>query len=614
MESSNGSSIHLPLTPLKPSERKKAPSVIFFTEPNLEPGGLVPSGPLDSGGATSHRLAAEPEPSPEGRLGEVAERWEAHRVLSDPDPTESGSFGLAVVVGHSKSSKKPPPADLRSDAVPLDTLTDNLCTPSSSDLIASSRVNRAKVHATLSCTPKGPKTIKLPELESGNWKAQRDFTSELVSHLKRQGLVGARAQKCGAGLWTTEVFNRMEIRAKENLAELERRMKSQGIKRCERPNECLFCARWDNMKRCEKIYRPIVGQALAGGAVYLLTLTVPHHRDDPLHLVLELLYKSWHGLNVARSGFLKAKHGVSWWIRVLEVTFGKHGGHPHFHIAIGFDEPLGGTRVLPNGKSDCISERVIPALGSPLPHEHDAWSWEPAAVYCAALFSEWKRQVESKAPKILGRSVTVAYEAQDFRSMGAVGSLHRYLAKAGIGAALEMSYATEKQGRFDGRSVLELLRDVCEEAKPADIALWLEYRAAVCGVDGSRGRQVYSTSSGKRNPERLFEGVEVPPMPRPEPRCEGGQAARWVKVDEEDPFFVPGWLYLGLYRVGAWLRFTHEAERLGSGVVVRALEQACVWRDEEPPSDGRDLEVAVRFVFYLASHTDVPISLPYGTI
>ncbi len=370
------------------------------------------------------------------------------------------------------------------------------------------------------------------------------------------------------------------------------------------PKECLFCALADDMERCIELYHMIVAHTQEGGAVYFLTLTIPHRGDDPAHLLADLLVKSWDALNKHRSVYFKKKQGVSCWVRVWENTFGRHGIHPHFHVALFFDEPLEGTRVLVDGSSDQISQRLLPALEAPLPHEHEAWSWDAASVYAASLLSDWKRIVEKKAPEIIGRTVEVGYQAQDFRSMGTVGSLPSYLAKAGMGAALELGYTKGKEGRYDGRSVLELLDDICVYGREEDIRLWLEYRHMV------EGRRLYSTSTRDRNPKRMFEEVEVAPMPPPPDEVdEEGRSVRWVKLSDGEPFFIAGWLYRALYRAELWLVFTHEAERLGYVVVTQALVKVRKWFDDEPPDDKRALRVAAKLVSHLVHQADVSIEV-----
>lgn len=490
------------------------------------------------------------------------------------------------------------PAGRRPDAIPLDNQTDNLRTSTDTGSKIDVSVDRTKRYATSSYPFDEPQTVELPELT--DWKSRRDFVSIVTSHFKRFGLVGERACGCGGGLYVAEPVCRLETWGRPDLDEYERRLKVEGIRRCGVSRECLECALVDDMRLCRSIYHTLMAHTLQGGSTYFLTLTVPHRADDPAHLLADLLAQSWTRLNKHRNGYFKVKRGVVTWLRVMETTFGKHGLHPHYHVALCFDRLLDGTQEN-GGKPDLISQRLPPSLDDPLPHEHPGWSWDEASVYCASLFADWKRIVEELAPKILGREVKVSYKAQDFRSMGTVGSLPAYLAKAGMGAALELGYTTGKQARHDGRSVLELVRDICLYGRSADVRLWLEYRHMVAG------RRLYSTSTGVRNPKHLFESVEVPPMPDPEPEFdEAGRSLRWVLVDEGEPFLIPGWVYLALYKANLWLKFTHHAERLGRELLVEHIDKCWIWFDDQPPDDNRAFRVAVKLMCRLARLDDVP--------
>nr|QJS05726.1 rolling circle replication protein, Rep63 protein [Psychrobacter sp.] len=84
----------------------------------------------------------------------------------------------------------------------------------------------------------------------------------------------------------------------------------------------------------------------AGGAVYLLTLTNPHHQGDNLVQLLEGQKKALHRFWTLRKSreMFKALGKVGH-ITATEVTHGVNGWHPHYHILIFFDKPIN-SKVL----------------------------------------------------------------------------------------------------------------------------------------------------------------------------------------------------------------------------------------------------------------------------
>ena len=71
------------------------------------------------------------------------------------------------------------------------------------------------------------------------------------------------------------------------------------------------------------------------GAVYMLTLTVPHKAWDSLKVMREAVAECW--TKVVRGApwdRWKLKAGVVGAIRAMEVTHGKNGWHPHLHVLL----------------------------------------------------------------------------------------------------------------------------------------------------------------------------------------------------------------------------------------------------------------------------------------
>lgn len=84
----------------------------------------------------------------------------------------------------------------------------------------------------------------------------------------------------------------------------------------------------------------------AGGAVYLLTLTNPHHQGDNLAQLLSGQQKALHRLwTLRKSREMFELLGKVGHITATEVTHGVNGWHPHYHILLFFEKPIN-SKVL----------------------------------------------------------------------------------------------------------------------------------------------------------------------------------------------------------------------------------------------------------------------------
>lgn len=80
----------------------------------------------------------------------------------------------------------------------------------------------------------------------------------------------------------------------------------------------------------------------AGRQLTLLTLTVPHDKSDSLEMVLDQLLGGHRRLlNAGRTGVeLRESLGIVGSERILEVTHGANGWHPHLHLVLAHDRPV----------------------------------------------------------------------------------------------------------------------------------------------------------------------------------------------------------------------------------------------------------------------------------
>ena len=108
-----------------------------------------------------------------------------------------------------------------------------------------------------------------------------------------------------------------------------------GLQVCGRVWSCPVCsAKIAERRRVELTTATTLAKA-QGMQVMLLTLTVPHGLGDDLGTMLDCMGQAWRKTSTERRGkALRKSLDVKGTIRALEVTHGKNGWHPHFHVLL----------------------------------------------------------------------------------------------------------------------------------------------------------------------------------------------------------------------------------------------------------------------------------------
>ena len=184
----------------------------------------------------------------------------------------------------------------------------------------------------------------------------------------------------------------------------------------------------------------------AGGIVpVLLTLTAQHKAGDSLAALLAPMKEAqrvWRNHRKHKT----ARRSIVGTVSAFEVTHGRNGWHPHFHLLL-----------LVRADSPARALRVVASLRKP-------WgaALEAVGLSCGRA----------------GFKAVVAWDSG------------RYLAK--WDASKEMTQAQKKNGKKGGRSPAQLLRDSLAGDKRAS-ALWAEWAAAM------KGRSVLRFSPGLKD-------------------------------------------------------------------------------------------------------------------
>lgn len=219
---------------------------------------------------------------------------------------------------------------------------------------------------------------------------------------------------------------------------------------------CPVCSAKISERRKAEVAGAAEVHRVAGGGLYMVTLTWAHQREDVLSSMLERSRVALKRLRERRS-YVKRLKGLGYvgMVRALEVTHGEaNGWHPHFH-----------ELWLLDGR---LSRR-------------DLADWQ------SSLFDEWHAQCARAGLGLPNRRYGV-----DIRLAETAGD---YLAKWGTqqkwGVAGELAKAVSKRGGGASRTPWELLR-LAGEGSGRCAGLWVSYADAFYGA-----RQLFWTAGLK---------------------------------------------------------------------------------------------------------------------
>jgi hypothetical protein len=214
----------------------------------------------------------------------------------------------------------------------------------------------------------------------------------------------------------------------------------------------------------------VLGQAVAEGfTLGFGTLTMRHHRSQPLKALWDAAGKAWGRATAGKQWVtVQDRHGVVGWVRVWEVTDGRNGWHVHVHFVV----------VLAAGATAADFDSVA-----------------------GGMFDRWSRGLVGagqEAPRLVG---------QEWHIVGgdeASGQLAEYLFKlveqgdvrAAQARSLGLELAHTQPGRARAelatRPVWALVQEVAESGDADALDRWHEWER------GSKGRRQVGWSKGLR--------------------------------------------------------------------------------------------------------------------
>jgi hypothetical protein len=261
------------------------------------------------------------------------------------------------------------------------------------------------------------------------------------------------------------------------------RVNAAGLIRCASVHACVTCAPAISSQRA-KIVTAVVeahrarsrSAADPGGGVYMLTLTVPHEYGMPARPLRRNVSLAWKNFQQGKSWpKLKTEMGFVGSITSRETTHGENGFHPHLHILIATERPLGDV------------ER----------HNLEV-----------TLFRRWLESIERVNKKVKRSSDRI--DVPDWEHGISLEQCRQadYIQKLGL--ADELTRGDAKKARGKNRTPFQIMADYARKGSPRDAEIIREYVRAFKGArqltwsrsrDGSTDlRQIYADAIAALEP------------------------------------------------------------------------------------------------------------------
>ncbi len=214
-----------------------------------------------------------------------------------------------------------------------------------------------------------------------------------------------------------------------------------GLSWCGSIWTCPVCAHRIAEGRRIEVKAVIEAHIAAGGAVYMATFTIPHHRFQTCVRLVDGVRTAWKRVQQGREWqAIKERAGNPGFVRALEPTHGDNGWHPHLHVLFFFDD-----------------DKPIVAL-----------------PFGAALFDRWAERVKDMG---FGECNPEVWRFERAETPEAAGD---YVSKWGPDAEITKGHI--KKGRHGGRGAFQIALDFADHGDPRDAAIFREYAEAFKGA------------------------------------------------------------------------------------------------------------------------------------
>lgn len=287
-----------------------------------------------------------------------------------------------------------------------------------------------------------------------------------VRSAARRGLAAITSRPRQAACWQ-QVTTRGDGRVVSRIDPSTGAFGVEGVWRCAYLS-CPECSARIARTRAVELEQAIAVQEAFGGSVAFVTLTLRHHNGQRLVELHKALSKGGAAIWSGRAG-QAIRDEIEGFVRVLELTHGGHGFHPHYHMVL----------FLPGRWSEAGVESLGRRMHARFADElarHGCESWADHGGLDVQLV-----RLREEVPALLGDYLAKQVYVEDEDSVALVSNAGR-LSMEALGAAFKLGRRNRLTG-VKGRGMFEVLEDVLvgrllglgdtAEVK-ADLAVWHE--------------------------------------------------------------------------------------------------------------------------------------------
>jgi hypothetical protein len=241
-----------------------------------------------------------------------------------------------------------------------------------------------------------------------------------------------------------------------------------GVATCANSRTCPVCSAVINERKSNEMRDAMAKREQLGLHFSLITLTAPHSAGDSIYNLVPMMNDAhsrfWRGNPAKR---FKDKYGILGHIRSFEITYGKNGWHPHFHLIV-------------------VSKRPLPTTQKkgfkPTIQQTDEYNW---------ILNRWQNSAMRSglsSPNEYGLDIQDGSKAGEYiTKFGSDGELLKTHSGNYVtwDMADELSKANSKKGKGDSLSPFELLEQyklTTGDEKHKYKQLYLDYSRAMTGV------------------------------------------------------------------------------------------------------------------------------------
>lgn len=327
------------------------------------------------------------------------------------------------------------------------------------------------------------------------------------------------------------------VRVRASGSGAARRAGFSGLSTCGSVWACPVCAEKILAGRQDEVRRALSVWTGLGGRVAFVTLTMRHRQGQALGDLWDSLSYAWGAVTSGRRWKdLVGRYGVDGWLRVVEVTHGRHGWHVHIHAALFLPSSATVDQVDDLGGSMFATwAAALKRRGLSASREHgvDAVLWDAADLSDGGRLADY-------------------FTKQDYVDQVDAGK-----------AALELTRADLKRGRGGNRSPFQILGDLVELGDADDLDRWEEWEKA------SKGRRQLTWSRGLRS--RLLSDDE---------RTDDELAAEELGSADDDLVEIPadGWRLVTTLGVESFILDAAEVDDHGESLRRYLLNRGIPFR------------------------------------